>query len=67
MQLFNAVRKQQKIIDDKMISVGKSETKRDKVLDSMTKGQFMDVLKSTGNITTESPDVLTKQVCKILD
>ncbi|XP_062584565.1 RRP15-like protein [Saccostrea cucullata] len=45
-QLFNAVRKQQKVLDEKMKEVGSSETKREKVEKSMTKGKFLDILKS---------------------
>ena len=52
-QLFNAVAKQQKLIDDQMKEAGSSERKRDNVLQGMTKGKFMDVLRSTaGNANT---------------
>ena len=48
-QLFNAVKKQQKLVEDKLDDVGKSEYKKDKVMQSMTKGKFMDVLKGTSS------------------
>ncbi len=44
-QLFNAVKKQQKDIDEKLNEVGSSVRKRDKVLKSVTKGAFLDMLK----------------------
>lgn len=46
MQLFNAVKKQQKVIEDKLKEVGSSEFKREKVMKSVNKGQFLDMLKS---------------------
>ncbi|XP_064623022.1 RRP15-like protein isoform X2 [Lineus longissimus] len=45
-QLFNAVKKQQKLIEDRLKEAG-STTKKSKVLSSMTKGAFLDVLKNT--------------------
>ncbi|XP_011416606.3 RRP15-like protein [Magallana gigas] len=45
-QLFNAVRKQQKVLDEKIKEVGSSELKREKVEKSMTKDKFLDILKS---------------------
>ena len=50
-QLFNAVRKQQKSLDDKLKELGTSESKRQKVVQSMSKGRFLDMLKgdSSGN------------------
>ncbi|XP_061162320.1 RRP15-like protein [Saccostrea echinata] len=48
-QLFNAVRKQQKVLDEKMKEVGSSEIKREKVEKSMTKGKFLDILKNAEN------------------
>ncbi len=47
MQLFNAVRKQQKSLEEKLKEVGSSELKRDKVLKSVSKGDFLDILKQT--------------------
>lgn len=45
-QLFNAVRKQQKVLDEKIKEVGSSELKKEKVEKSMTKDKFLDILKS---------------------
>lgn len=47
-QLFNAVRQHQKNVDDKMKEVGGSERKRAKVLSSISKKDFIDVLRGTG-------------------
>ncbi|XP_023668837.2 RRP15-like protein [Paramormyrops kingsleyae] len=44
-QLFNAVRKHQKHIDDKMTEVGGSERKRAKLLSAVSKKDFIDVLR----------------------
>ncbi|XP_029361262.1 RRP15-like protein [Echeneis naucrates] len=46
-QLFNAVRKHQKTMDDKVKEVGGSERKRAKVLCSVSKRDFIDVLRRT--------------------
>lgn len=43
-QLFNAVRKQQKEIDAELEEAGASERKRDKVLKSVDKNSFLDIL-----------------------
>ncbi|XP_055995168.1 RRP15-like protein isoform X2 [Ostrea edulis] len=48
-QLFNAVRKQQKVLDEKMKEAGSSEHRKDRVEKSMTKGKFLDILKSAEN------------------
>ena len=48
-QLFNAVREQQKTIDTKIKEVGSSETRRDKVLSQFSKNQFLDKLKQMDN------------------
>lgn len=47
-QLFNAVRQQQKTVDKTMKKAGKSELKREKVLETIDKKKFLDVL--TGSI-----------------
>lgn len=47
MQLFNAVKKQQKSMEEKLSEAGSSERRKEQVLKSMTKGQFLDVLKGT--------------------
>ena len=44
-QLFNAVQKQQKSLKEKLAAVGPSVTKQDKVLKSVKKEDFLDVLK----------------------
>ncbi|XP_064600541.1 RRP15-like protein [Liolophura sinensis] len=46
-QLFNAVKKQQKSVEEKLSAVGSSERKRSKVLESVTKGAFLDLLRGT--------------------
>ncbi|KAL6108651.1 rrp15 [Pungitius sinensis] len=46
-QLFNAVRKHQKTIDIKVKEVGGSERKKAKLLSSVTKKDFIDVLRGT--------------------
>jgi hypothetical protein len=45
-QLFNAVKEQQKSIKNKLSEMGSSETKRDKALSQFTKTQFLDKLKT---------------------
>lgn len=45
MQLFNAVRQHQKRVDEKMKEVGGSEWKKTKVLSSISKKDFIDVLR----------------------
>ncbi len=46
-QLFNAVRKHQKTIDDKVKEVGGLERKKAKLLSSVSKKDFIDVLRRT--------------------
>ncbi|XP_076006699.1 RRP15-like protein [Genypterus blacodes] len=46
-QLFNAVKKHQKTIDDKVKDVGGSERKKAKILSSVSKKDFIDVLRRT--------------------
>ena len=54
MQLFNAVQKQQKNTEQQLKAVGSSVRKRDKVLEGVDKGKFLDVLKgSTANVVAE--------------
>lgn len=47
-QLFNAVRKHQKTIDIKVKEVGGSERKKAKLLSSVSKKDFIDVLRTEG-------------------
>jgi hypothetical protein len=44
-QLFNAVRKHQATLQGKLKEAGTSENKRDKVIQSLTKAQFINLLK----------------------
>ncbi|XP_072317487.1 RRP15-like protein [Eucyclogobius newberryi] len=46
-QLFNAVKKHQKSIDEKVKEVGGSERKKAKILSSVSKKDFIDVLRGT--------------------
>ncbi|XP_047455011.1 RRP15-like protein [Mugil cephalus] len=46
-QLFNAVRKHQKTVDDKVKEAGGSERKKVKILSSVSKKDFIDVLRRT--------------------
>ncbi|KAH3854736.1 RRP15-like protein [Dreissena polymorpha] len=48
-QLFNAVRQQQKTIDDEIYKVGPSERKQEKVMANMTKDKFLSILKGTSS------------------
>ncbi|XP_058503974.1 RRP15-like protein [Solea solea] len=54
-QLFNAVKKHQKTVDDKLKEVGGSERKKAKILSSVSKRDFIDVLRRTegGSSKTE--------------
>ena len=53
MQLFNAVRQPQKVVESKLKDAGSSETRREKVMKSMTKGAFIDLLKGTKPTTLQ--------------
>ena len=56
-QLFNAVKKQQKSTEEKLKEAGSSELKRERVMKSVSKGEFLDMLKgSTSNVTAELVD-----------
>ncbi|XP_066539282.1 RRP15-like protein [Hoplias malabaricus] len=46
-QLFNAVRKHQQNVDEKMKEVGGSERKKAKILSSVSKKDFIDILRGT--------------------
>ncbi|XP_053737297.1 RRP15-like protein [Synchiropus splendidus] len=48
-QLFNAVRQHQKTVDDKVKKVGGSERKKAKILSAVSKRDFIDVLRGTGD------------------
>ncbi|XP_017564617.2 RRP15-like protein [Pygocentrus nattereri] len=51
-QLFNAVRKHQQNLDEKMKEVGESERKKAKVLSSVSKKDFIDILRGTAGAAT---------------
>ncbi|OWF53394.1 hypothetical protein KP79_PYT10492 [Mizuhopecten yessoensis] len=53
-QLFNAVRKQQKILEES--SAGLTEAKKAKVVGNLTKGKFLDILKGTESNVSSQPD-----------
>nr|XP_061789688.1 RRP15-like protein [Nerophis lumbriciformis] len=57
-QLFNAVRKHQKNIDNKVKEAGGSERKKAKILSSVSKKDFIDVLRKT---ESESKDTVKKE------
>lgn len=46
MQLFNAVHKQQSLLEGKLADAGPSERRREKAVQSLTKGRFLDMLKN---------------------
>ena len=54
-QLFNAVKKQQKLVEEKLKEAGSSVRRRDSALQTMTKGQFLDVLKNTAATVVTEP------------
>jgi len=45
-QLFNAVHRQQSLLQGKLAEVGPSERRREKAVQSFTKGRFFDMLKN---------------------
>ena len=47
-QLFNAVRNHQKMVDEKVKEAGGSERKKAKLLSSVSKKDFINVLRGTG-------------------
>lgn len=56
-QLFNAVRKQQKDVEDQLTEAGSSIRKKDKIMKSVTKGAFLDLLKGTKvNVSSQEPE-----------
>ena len=50
-QLFNAVKEQQRVIESKLKDAGSSERRRDKVMTGLSKGSFLDMLKDPSNKT----------------
>ena len=62
--MFNAVRKQQKDIDEKLNQVGSSIRKREKVMKSVSKGAFLDMLKGTNaNVSNETENEDKTVIC----
>ena len=45
-QLFNAVHKQQSLLEGRLADAGPSQRQRDKAVQSLTKGRFLDMLKN---------------------
>ena len=63
-QLFNAVRSQQKVIEENLSSAGPTESKKAKAMEKMTKGKFLDLLKGTTvNVGKEEPKVEASFFC----
>ncbi|XP_050070616.1 RRP15-like protein [Anopheles maculipalpis] len=60
-QLFNAVRQQQKEVNRRLEEAGKLEYKRDKVLKSLNRKEFLDVLMSGPRAKSELVDNLVKK------
>ena len=61
-QLFNAVKQQQKSVEEKLQEAGPSVRRQDHVIESLTKGQFIDVLKKAAPETTTEPKKKKKKV-----
>lgn len=55
-QLFNAVRQQQKEIEDKLVQAGPLERKREKALKSIDRKAFLDVLMGGTSKLTPNED-----------
>ena len=61
MQLFNAVRKQQKTVDDELEMAG-SDRKKEKVMEKITKHKFLNMLKGSSNVQTEKKESKEKVI-----
>ncbi|CAG2235410.1 RRP15-like protein [Mytilus edulis] len=61
-QLFNAVRKQQKILKEQLDDAGPTEAKKSKALGKMTKGKFLDLLKgqTVANVSNQRMNMKTE-------
>ncbi|XP_017769183.1 PREDICTED: RRP15-like protein [Nicrophorus vespilloides] len=57
-QLFNAVRKQQKEIKDKLEEAGPMESKKEKAMMSIDRGAFLDSLKKDKSVIVDNLDVM---------
>lgn len=66
-QLFNAVRQQQKDVSKKLDEAGKLEYKRDKVLKNLSKKEFLNVLMSGPRAKSELVDNLVKKEEEVKD
>ncbi len=64
MQLFNAVKKHQKTVDERIKEVGGSERKKSKILSSVTKKDFIDVLRGADG--AHKPAVKKEKVVRLL-
>lgn len=60
-QLFNAVRQQQKDVNQKLADAGKLEYKREKVLKNLSKKEFLNVLMNGPRAKSELVDNLVKK------
>ena len=61
-QLFNAVRKQQKVITEKMEEAGGSIRRKDNAMSAISKGDFLDILQ--GHKVKIEPKVEVKDEVK---
>ena len=61
MQLFNAVKNQQKVIEEKLKDAGKSTVKKERAMKSVTKGAFLDMLKGSSAKSTDNSAVGTEK------
>ena len=65
-QLFNAVQKQQKLVEGKLSVAGSSEVKKSKALKTVTKGGFLDMLKPLNKDNIDDSSVDKEPSWKIL-
>lgn len=66
MQLFNAVRTHQKTIDNSVKEGGSSERKKAKLLSSVSKKDFIDVLRRTEGGSKASANSVKSTVCPFI-
>lgn len=62
--MFNAVKKHQKTVDERIKEVGSSERKKSKILSSVTKKDFIDVLR--GADVAHKPAIKKEKVVRLL-
>ena len=67
-QLFNAVRKQQKTVEEEVQKAG-SDRKKEKVMEKITKNKFLSMLKgsSVSNVEMGQKQESLEKVCYILE